>query len=752
MSAPLVSHSDSGPLASARVSSRFAIVRWSAAILLVALGLWHLAYHASYTLDDAYITFRYARNFARGAGLVYNPGDYVKGYSNTLYTLLMTGPELFGRDPIGLSKSLGVLSFATLAAVGGGLYWREPSALGREHALWFLLLLGLSAALAVHCMGGLETGLHTALIFCAVARRLHEQRHGGRPWSALLLAALVMSRPEGIVIFAALAAHDLVFRLGYKQRFGRAELYFYLLPVLVYAAELSWSKHYYGSALPQTYYAKTAAAHGVGELIAALGSGAFKQLRNDSYLAGGLSQIGLGWAALCALPLALLPPSRRRQNSAFGLVVLAQLLFIARAGSDWAPGFRFGVPMLPALFVLLVEACAALAAFARRYERPTGWLLFAVLVVLIAPKQWRESQKIQAVRYVNAENKLMQGAFFASLAEPGITLASFDIGGHGYAAGSFDIFDSCGLTLRETAGCPGRQPARCTHFAGLVMPELVRLHNNRRRDAYVSRGVTEHAPYLGLDHGKYLLRRELLFMPSLPEGISAAEGGTELLASDAPSVAIARASTRLTLYWRNGEAAVPTSGLAERRLEWLGPSGHFNAHASGSVLSHLDKAGTWRAGELFADVVSVEVPGRVGRYQLQVVAANRRIDVASVEVLDSGRDERAERMLAEARAALGQRLEPAALRLFARAVEVSPARARGAYQHAAVVRAQRERNEAIATQDQDPLQALRVVQDAKRILHRAFWQSGSAGRELRAEIDRNGALTRALVAQLLGPE
>lgn len=69
------------------------------AIALGAAALAHACYHVTYTLDDAYISFRYARNLARGVGLVYNPGTYVKGYSNTLLTLFATVPELFGQDP-----------------------------------------------------------------------------------------------------------------------------------------------------------------------------------------------------------------------------------------------------------------------------------------------------------------------------------------------------------------------------------------------------------------------------------------------------------------------------------------------------------------------------------------------------------------------------------------------------------------------------------------------------------------------------
>src|SRR4030042_4093279 len=43
------------------------------------------------TIDDAYITFRYAQNLLQGDGLVYNPGQMVLGTTTPVYALLMAG-------------------------------------------------------------------------------------------------------------------------------------------------------------------------------------------------------------------------------------------------------------------------------------------------------------------------------------------------------------------------------------------------------------------------------------------------------------------------------------------------------------------------------------------------------------------------------------------------------------------------------------------------------------------------------------
>src|SRR5947207_15116687 len=44
--------------------------------------------------DDMMISMRYARNLVSGAGLVFNPGERVEGYTNFGWVLLMAGVHL----------------------------------------------------------------------------------------------------------------------------------------------------------------------------------------------------------------------------------------------------------------------------------------------------------------------------------------------------------------------------------------------------------------------------------------------------------------------------------------------------------------------------------------------------------------------------------------------------------------------------------------------------------------------------------
>ena len=294
------------------------------AVALIAAGLGHLAYHLGYTLDDAYITFRFSKNLVRGAGLVYNAGDYVKGYSNTLYTLLMAIPELFDTDPIVLSKCIGVLSFTGMAVLGA--HWLGTRAHGGAWGapiVWvWLACIGLSTPIAVHYVNGLETGLHTTLLFAAVVRRLMEQDDARRrPWSALLFVGVVLGRPEGIGLFAAMAVHDLVWRM--RTRNLRAiDAVFYGLPVFAYAGELVWSWQYYGDPLPQTASVKMKRTQSVWQVASGLGLSAWRTLVGRSYLGDGLRQLGWGGWTLCFAGLALVDRTQRRRN--LGLLCVDQ--------------------------------------------------------------------------------------------------------------------------------------------------------------------------------------------------------------------------------------------------------------------------------------------------------------------------------------------------------------------------------------------------------------------------------------------
>src|SRR5262245_20569957 len=89
----------SGPPDVPPAAPRFA-ARERLALLLVWLPYLALVRRFWFLPDDAYISFRYARNWGGGLGLRFNPGDVVpsEGYSNFLFVALGALLERVGLD------------------------------------------------------------------------------------------------------------------------------------------------------------------------------------------------------------------------------------------------------------------------------------------------------------------------------------------------------------------------------------------------------------------------------------------------------------------------------------------------------------------------------------------------------------------------------------------------------------------------------------------------------------------------------
>ena len=84
----------------------------AAVIVGLAAAAW-----VSWTCDDAFISYRYARNLVEGSGLVYNPGERVEGYTNLLWTLWIAAGLALHVDPETWSSIFGLLSYGGVLMV-----------------------------------------------------------------------------------------------------------------------------------------------------------------------------------------------------------------------------------------------------------------------------------------------------------------------------------------------------------------------------------------------------------------------------------------------------------------------------------------------------------------------------------------------------------------------------------------------------------------------------------------------------------
>src|SRR5262245_35741540 len=134
-------------------------------LCLTAFGVLATRFY-EHTVDDAFISYRYARNLAAGHGLVYNPGERVEGYTNFLWTVLISGALRLGWDAEFAGRALGVLSSLGLLAT---ILWYVAKTVESPAALWVApVFLAISPGLAVWATGGLETPLFALLVTLGV--------------------------------------------------------------------------------------------------------------------------------------------------------------------------------------------------------------------------------------------------------------------------------------------------------------------------------------------------------------------------------------------------------------------------------------------------------------------------------------------------------------------------------------------------------------------------------------------------------
>ena len=243
-----------GPL---RPVTRVERVGLAVALLLATALMWPLR---QYFTDDTFIQLQYARNFASGHGLIFNPGERVYGCTSPLWAALVGDGMALGFDGLRVARVLGFL--ATLWSVGLFLQ------LMRRNLKTPALCAAATVAWAGHAwmlrwsLSGIETPLAVALVLAGFVAFTEGQQWGARPVrTGALWALAALTRPEAALLLGLWGVFLLV---DTDSRPGLRRLVFGSLPPLaIYGAWLLFARFYFGSALPQTLLAKAAGPAGL---------------------------------------------------------------------------------------------------------------------------------------------------------------------------------------------------------------------------------------------------------------------------------------------------------------------------------------------------------------------------------------------------------------------------------------------------------------------------------------------------------
>lgn len=333
---------------------------WLTIAALFASQLWLFK---DFSVDDAFITFRYVRQFVAGNGLVYNIGERVEGYSNFLWVMLLSPAAALNVDLLLAARVLSIaLSVGTLL-----LTYRLANT--SPAPILAPIMLAAYAPFAAWTMGGLETALFAFLATLSIYAFIREEEREQGAASGLLFGLLALARPEGILFFGL----AIVFRLlriwtsnipaatpeGHidqahaskhaRRHPSRQDVLRLIGFAALFIPHFLWRLSYYGQPLPNTVYAKAMGLH----------PRAF--MEGGYYLFSGA--VALGGLGFLIIPITLVALKRRTLRHDFLLAcVAAYALFIFAGGGDWMPMQRFWVHVAPLLFALAHAGLMALAA------------------------------------------------------------------------------------------------------------------------------------------------------------------------------------------------------------------------------------------------------------------------------------------------------------------------------------------------------------------------------------------------------
>ena len=379
-------------------------LRLLALLALVTVGIVSRFRYFDYCMhDDAFISFRYARNLIRGEGLVMNPGERVEGFTNFLWTVLVAPAMQLGLDPEWFTQIVGSLLALVLVV---GVFWFAEK---RLESGWFSLvapvfLIG-NLAFVMESLSGLESMAFAVLAFLTTVVFLEERQRpqGLRGAWAALAAAATLVRPEGGILFGILASYALLGVLrGEPLRPLLRSLGIFsmlLLPFVVFRLA------YYGTLFPNTFYVK------VGYTAAQLARGWRYTVHVLAYsLTPALLLASLAGVLLTAatpgnafsdrdtrLPQPgwrrLFPADARREAIAvISFVCIVHILYVLAVGGDYEPTARFYMPILAWIYLLAQETGRTFFLLGRR-RGPRLALASALLASLLLGWGLFESEK-----------------------------------------------------------------------------------------------------------------------------------------------------------------------------------------------------------------------------------------------------------------------------------------------------------------------------------------------------------------------
>ena len=311
--------------------------------------------------DDAYITFRYVKNFLAGNGLVFNLHDRVEGYTSLLWIFTLSFTSLLHFDIISSAQNLSIffgilnlfvvylITFHNISKLNAHLLKKQTAFLSFVPSF----MLAFTPGYIYWSVSGMETTQFIFLILTGTYFYLiQSDTKGIRLGFVIVFVFAIFSRPEGIFYFFVIYLFDVI--TSYKNSNPKfilkrsvIEILIVVIPLLLYTF---FRLYYYGYPLPNTFYAKS----GFELYYLKRGLNYFSIFIN-SYLLSGL-------VFVLILPV-LLDKKNRNINYFLISIFVCAACAVVIIGGDVLPLHRFFLPVLPLMYILLLNSFVVLADY-----------------------------------------------------------------------------------------------------------------------------------------------------------------------------------------------------------------------------------------------------------------------------------------------------------------------------------------------------------------------------------------------------
>lgn len=391
-------------------------------------------------VDDAYITFRYARNLAAGQGFVYNAAQPVLGTTTPLFTLVLAALKalLPGIDFPWLALWISAVCDVVMII----LLRRLVQSLTRSVFVATTIALAylLNPVRSGVALGGMETSL---VVLCLVATAEAYVARDRLEQTALFGALATLTRPDALLLPGLIFLYDIIARrrIPWKAIGIFAAV---LAPWLIFATA------YFGSPLPLSIAAKTQ-AYFQQRALALTTLMDFLVLRipfhNDRIM---LVALGIGLALLILLYVVGARAARRREKRSLPMLIYPLLYVLGLSLANPVIFVWYYPPLLVFLDTIVLLGVAELIQAVKSQRRQ---IVFAGVLGVLLLLQWRGASDFVQRWPIDLRQREIAyeraAADLIGVVQPDQTIALPEIGVFGYAFDRAHIIDTVGLVSPE---------------------------------------------------------------------------------------------------------------------------------------------------------------------------------------------------------------------------------------------------------------------------------------------------------------